>query len=207
MKEIETEGKTLEDALLKAKSVLEVPLDKIDYKILEYGREGILGIGSKPFRILAWIKKDPEDVLRSFLGNVLNKLNLKARIKITREEGYIKINLEGENLGELIGPGGRTLSSLEFILRLFAAKNQISEIVILDIDHYRERKEKYLSNLAKKIAEKVKKEKKEFHLKPMNSRERRVIHLTLQNDPDVITYSVGEEPERRVVIAPKEDER
>jgi len=207
MKEIETEGKTLEEALLKAKSVLEVPLDKIDYKILEYGREGILGIGSKPFRILAWIKKDPEDVLRSFLGNVLNKLNLKARIKITREEGYIKINLEGENLGELIGPGGRTLSSLEFILRLFAAKNQISEIVILDIDHYRERKEKYLSNLAKKIAEKVKKEKKEFHLKPMNSRERRVIHLTLQNDPDVITYSVGEEPERRVVIAPKEDER
>lgn len=207
MKEIETEGKTLEDALLKAKSVLEVPLDKIDYKILEYGREGILGIGSKPFRILAWIKKDPEDVLRSFLGNVLNKLNLKARIKITREEGYIKINLEGENLGELIGPGGRTLSSLEFVLRLFAAKNQISEIIILDIDHYRERKEKYLSNLAKKIAEKVKKEKKEFHLKPMNSRERRVIHLTLQNDPDVITYSVGEEPERRVVIAPKEDER
>lgn len=207
MKEIETEGKTLEDALLKAKSVLEVPLDKIDYKILEYGREGILGIGSKPFRILAWIRKDPEDVFRSFLGNVLSRLNLKARIKITREEGYIKINLEGENLGELIGPGGRTLSSLEFILRLFAVKNQISEIVILDIDHYRERKEKYLSNLAKKIAEKVKKEKKEFHLKPMNSRERRVIHLTLQNDPDVITYSVGEEPERRVVIAPKEDER
>jgi len=206
MKEIETEGKTLEDALLKAKSVLEVPLDKIDYKILEYGREGILGIGSKPFRILAWIKKDPEDVLRSFLGNVLNKLNLKARIKITREEGYIKINLEGENLGELIGPGGRTLSSLEFILRLFAAKNQISEIVILDIDHYRERKEKYLSNLAKKIAEKVKKEKKEFHLKPMSSRERRIIHITLQDDPDVITYSIGEEPERRVVIAPKENE-
>jgi len=206
MKEIETEGKTLEEALLKAKSVLEVPLDKIEYKVLEYGREGILGIGARPFRILAWIRKDPEDVLRNFLKELLWRLNLRARIRMIKEEGHIKISLEGENLGELIGPGGRTLLSLEFILRLFAAKNQITETIILDVDHYRERKEKYLSNLAKKIAERVKKEKKEFHLKPMSSRERRIIHITLQDDPDVITYSIGEEPERRVVIAPKENE-
>ncbi|MGC9002757.1 RNA-binding cell elongation regulator Jag/EloR [Dictyoglomus turgidum] len=206
MKEIETEGKTLEEALLKAKAVLEVPLDKIEYKVLEYGKEGILGIGARPFRVLAWIRKNPEDALRNFLKELLWRLNLRARIRVIKEEGHIKISLEGENLGELIGPGGRTLSSLEFILRLFAAKNQITETITLDVDHYRERKEKYLSNLAKKIAEKVKKEKKEFHLKPMSSRERRIIHITLQNDPDVITYSIGEEPERRVVIAPRRNE-
>ncbi|MFN3699264.1 MAG: Jag N-terminal domain-containing protein, partial [Dictyoglomus sp.] len=60
MKEIEIEGKTLEEALNKAKAFLNAPLDKIEYKVLEYGREGILGIGARPFRISAWIKKDPE---------------------------------------------------------------------------------------------------------------------------------------------------
>lgn len=204
MKEIETEGRTLEEALLKAKAFLEVPLDKIEYKILEYGREGILGIGAKPFRITAWIKEEPEEILKKFLKDILLRLGLRAKVRMLREGENIKVSIEGENLGELIGPGGRTLSSLEFILRLFAVKNQISKTIILDIDHYRERKEKYLSELAKKIAERVKKEGKEYYLKPMSARERRIIHITLQDDPDVITYSVGEEPERRVVIAPKE---
>lgn len=204
MKEIETEGKTLEEALLKAKAFLEVPLDKIEYKILEYGREGILGIGARPFRITAWIKEEPEDLLRKFIKDILARLEVKAKIRVLKENDSIKISIEGENLGELIGPGGKTLSSLEFILRIFAAKNQIFKIIMLDIDHYRERKEKYLSELAKKIAQRVKKEKREYYLKPMNARDRRIIHITLQDDPEVITYSVGEEPERRVVIAPKE---
>lgn len=204
MKEIETEGKTLEEALLKAKAFLEVPLDKIEYKILEYGREGILGIGARPFRITAWIKEEPEDLLRRFIKDILARLEVKAKIRVLKENDSIKISIEGENLGELIGPGGKTLSSLEFILRIFAAKNQIFKIIMLDIDHYRERKEKYLSELAKKIAQRVKKEKREYYLKPMNARDRRIIHITLQDDPEVITYSVGEEPERRVVIAPKE---
>lgn len=204
MKEIETEGKTLEEALLKAKAFLEVPLDKIEYKILEYGREGILGIGARPFRITAWIKEEPEDLLRKFIKDILARLEIKAKIRVLKENDSIKISIEGENLGELIGPGGKTLSSLEFILRIFAAKNQIFKIIMLDIDHYRERKEKYLSELAKKIAQRVKKEKREYYLKPMNARDRRIIHITLQDDPEVITYSVGEEPERRVVIAPKE---
>uniref|UniRef100_A0A7C3MJQ8 RNA-binding protein KhpB n=1 Tax=Dictyoglomus thermophilum TaxID=14 RepID=A0A7C3MJQ8_DICTH len=204
MKEIEIEGKTLEDALLKAKEILEVPLDKIDYKIIEYGREGILGIGARPFRIYAWIKEIPEDILRNFIKEILKMLNVKAKIKILKEEGNIKISIEGDNLGELIGPAGRTLSSLEYIIRLYASKMQITDIITLDIDHYRERREKYLEELAKKIAAKVKKEKKEYKLKPMTPKERRIIHLTLQNDPDVITYSEGEDPYRYVVIAPKE---
>lgn len=206
MKEIEIEGKTLEEALNKAKAFLNAPLDKIEYKVLEYGREGILGIGARPFRISAWIKKDPEDTLKKFIKEILTKLGLKAKIKTIKEEGNIKVSIEGENLGELIGPKGKTLSSLEFILRVFAAKNQISEIVTLDIDHYRERKEKYLSELAKRVAQRVKKEKREYKLKPMGARERRIIHIALQNDPEVITYSIGEEPERRVVIAPRKNE-
>ncbi len=204
MKEIEIEGKTLEDALLKAKEILEVPLDKIDYKIIEYGREGILGIGARPFRISAWIKELPEDILRNFIKEILKRLNVKGRIKISKEEGNIKISIEGDNLGELIGPAGRTLSSLEYIIRLYASKMQITDIITVDIDHYREGRERYLEELAKKVASKVKKEKKEYKLKPMTPKERRIIHLTLQDDPDVITYSEGEDPERYVVIAPKE---
>ncbi|HOJ93338.1 MAG TPA: RNA-binding cell elongation regulator Jag/EloR [Dictyoglomaceae bacterium] len=207
MREIETEGKTLEEALSKAEEFLNVPLEEIDYKILEYGREGILGIGTKPYRIYAKIKNSNENLLKDFLQEILKRLDVNAKIKVQKEEDHIKLSIEGENLGDLIGSSGKTLASLEFIIRLYASKNQITDVISLDIDHYRERKEKYLETLAQKVASKVKIEKTEYKFPPMTARERRIIHLTLQDDPDVTTYSEGEEPERRVIIAPKKNEK
>jgi spoIIIJ-associated protein len=203
MKEVETEGKTLEEALRKAEEILEIPLENIEYRILEMGREGILGIGAKPYRIFAWIKRNPEELLEDFLKNLFRKMDFKVRIKRVRKDNTILLNVEGENLGRIIGYNGKTLSAIEFILRLYASKIGIKDIVTLDIDHYRERREIYLINLAKKIAKRVREQNKPIALSPLPARERRIIHTTLQNDPYVYTYSEGEEPRRRVVIAPK----
>ncbi len=204
MKEVETEGKTLEDALRKAQIILEVPLEDIEYEVLEVGKEGILGIGSKPYRIYARIKKRSEDILEDFLRNILKKMELNFKIKKIKKDNNILLSVEGENLGRIIGYNGKTLSAIEFILRLYGAKLGIHEIITLDIDHYRERKEAQLVNLAKKIARRVKEEKRKIALNPLPARERRIIHLALQEDPFVYTYSEGEEPKRRVIIAPKE---
>lgn len=204
MKEVETEGRTLDEALRKAQMVLEVPLEDIDYKILEMGKDGILGIGARPYRIYAWVKKKPEEILEEFLKGIFRRMNIRVRIKGIKKENNIIFSIEGENLGRLIGYNGKNLSALEFILRLYASKIGIKEIISLDIDHYRERKENYLINLAKKLAKKVKEEKKQIALKPLPARERRIIHIALQEDPYVYTFSEGEEPNRRVIIAPKE---
>ncbi|MCS7202629.1 MAG: Jag N-terminal domain-containing protein [Dictyoglomus sp.] len=205
MKEVETEGKTLEEALKKAQLILEVPLEEIEYEILEIGKEGILGIGAKPYRVYARIKKKADDILEEFLKNILKRMELKVRIKKIKKDNNILFSVEGENLGRIIGYNGRTLSALEFILRLYGAKLGIQEIITLDIDHYRERREFQLINLAKKIAKRVKEEKRKIALNPLPARERRIIHIALQEDPFVYTYSEGEEPKRRVIIAPREE--
>ncbi|MGB9856883.1 MAG: RNA-binding cell elongation regulator Jag/EloR [Dictyoglomaceae bacterium] len=204
MKEVETEGRTLDEALKKAQMVLGVPLEDIDYKILEMGKDGILGIGARPYRIYAWIKKKPEEMLEEFLKGILRRMNIRVRIKEIKKENNIIFSIEGENLGRLIGYNGKNLSALELILKLYASKIGIKEIISLDIDHYRERRENYLINLAKKLAKRVKEEKKQIALKPLPARERRIIHIALQEDPYVYTFSEGEDPNRRVIIAPKE---
>lgn len=204
MKEVETEGKTLEEALKKAQLILEVPLEDIEYEIIEMGKEGILGIGAKPYRIYARIRKRPEDILEEFLRNILKKMELKFKIKKVKKDNNILLSVEGENLGRIIGYNGKTLSALEFILRLYGARLGIQGVITLDIDHYRERREFQLINLAKKIAKRVKEEKRKIALNPLPARERRIIHIALQEDPFVYTYSEGEEPKRRVIIAPKD---
>lgn len=204
MKEVETEGKTLDEALKKAQMILEVPLENIEYKILEVGRERILGIGSKPYRIYAWIKKSPEERLGEFLKGIFRRMEIRVKIREKRKENNIIFSIEGENLGKIIGYNGKNLSALEFILRLYASKIGIKEIITLDIDHYRERRENYLVNLAQKLAKKVREEKRQIALNPLPARERRIIHIALQEDPYVCTFSEGEEPNRRVIIAPKE---
>ncbi|MEM4625767.1 MAG: helix-turn-helix domain-containing protein [Candidatus Pacearchaeota archaeon] len=145
-----------------------------------------------------------EEDLEEFLRNILKKMELKFKIKKVKKDNNILLSVEGENLGRIIGYNGKTLSALEFILRLYGARLGIQGVITLDIDHYRERREFQLINLAKKIAKRVKEEKRKIALNPLPARERRIIHIALQEDPFVYTYSEGEEPKRRVIIAPKD---
>ena len=122
-------------------------------------------------------------------------------IEYDKEAETMDIDLEGPEMGILIGKRGQTLDSLQYLVSLFVNKKSESYIrVKLNTENYRERRKETLENLAKNIAFKVKRTRKSFTLEPMNPYERRIIHSTLQNDKFVATKSEGEEPYRKVVV-------
>ncbi len=203
MKTIEMMGKTTDEAIKNALTELKVTQDKVNIEIIEEGSKGFLNIiGVKPARVKVTLKRNQANEAKDFLLNVLNAMNVKAEIKVTEENNEIKINLVGPNMGVLIGYRGETLDSLQYLVSLVVNKNHEEEYkrVILDTVNYRQNRQETLKKLAGKMASKVKVSGKTLKLEPMNPYERRVIHATLQNDPNIITHSEGDEPFRRVVI-------
>jgi len=203
MKCIEMTGKTTDDAIKNALQELKLTEDKVTVEILEEGSKGFLNIiGVKPARVRVTIKRDRVYEAKNFLREVLESMNMKAEIRVKEENDEIKINLIGPNMGILIGYRGETLDSLQYLVSLVVNKDHDEEYkrVILDTENYRYNRQETLKRLAGKMASKVKLSGKTLKLEPMNPYERRVIHSALQNDPNVKTYSEGEEPKRRVVI-------
>ncbi|ARC83318.1 putative RNA-binding protein [Clostridium argentinense CDC 2741] len=203
MKCIEMTGKTTDDAIKNALQELKLTEDKVTVDILEEGSKGFLNIiGVKPARVRVTIKRDRVYEAKNFLREVLESMNMKAEIRVKEENDEIKINLIGPNMGILIGYRGETLDSLQYLVSLVVNKDHDEEYkrVILDTENYRYNRQETLKRLAGKMASKVKLSGKTLKLEPMNPYERRVIHSALQNDPNVKTYSEGEEPKRRVVI-------
>ena len=198
-------GKTVDDAVMEAAIQLETTSDKLDYKVLDKGSSGFLGIGSRPAKISARRILDTRGKIEEFLAQVFGAMQIKVNINIEEdmENRTINIDLSGEDMGVLIGKRGQTLDSLQYLVSLVINKDEEEYIrVKMDTENYRQRRKDTLENLAKNIAFKVKRTGKPVTLEPMNPYERRVIHSALQNDRYVETHSEGEEPFRRVVKPP-----
>lgn len=145
-------------------------------------------------------KKEIEEFLRKFISNVDESLEYEVKI----EDSTIKINIDGNASGLLIGYRGETLNSLQVILSSIANKSTKERIqVILNIANYKEKREKILEELAEKVSKTVMKTGKNITLEPMNAYERKIIHSKLQNNARIETYSIGEGENRRIVIAKK----
>ena len=221
---ITVSAKTLDDAITEALVQLGVTSDRLDYIVVEKGSEGFLGIGRKQAVIKARRKREEKPEVKSepkkevelakvepqtietcekFIYDVMNAMDMDD-VKVTSvvdEEGALSINMEGSNMGILIGKRGQTLDSLQYLTNRVANKMQDGYVrVKLDTEDYRRRRKETLENLAKNIASKVKRTRKTVSLEPMNPYERRIIHSALQSDPAVSTHSEGEEPYRRVVV-------
>ena len=140
---------------------------------------------------------------RAFLAKIFDEMKLDVVIDVKENGGYLVFDLQGENLGILIGRRGDTLDSLQFLLNLVINdKNNAKVKGIIDIENYRAKREETLIGLGHKLAAKARKTGQKVVLEPMNPQERRIIHMALQNDKRVTTYSEGEEPYRKVVIEP-----
>ena len=151
------------------------------------------------------IKKTAHD----FLVDIFKAMEMEVDISedYQKDTGILTVNMEGEDMGVLIGKRGQTLDSLQYLLSLVINKDVDGYIhVKADTENYRERRKKTLENLAKNIAFKVKRTRQPVALEPMNPYERRIIHSALQNEKFIITYSEGEEPYRKVIVALKKDE-
>ena len=210
MEFLEFKGKTKDEALMQASVELGVPSTDLEYEVVSEETKGFLGIGSKPCIIKARCKKTFIDEIREYLESLFKAMDIETEIQIEFDEteNVLSINLEGPEMGILIGKRGQTLDALQYIISLAVNKKSESYIrVKLDTENYRARRKETLENLAKNIAFKVKRSKRSFALEPMNPYERRIIHATLQNDKYVSTRSEGEEPYRKVIVYLKKKEK
>ena len=210
MEFVEFKGKTKDEALMQASVELGVPSTDLEYEVVSEETKGFLGIGSKPCIIKARRKKTFIDEIREYLESLFKAMDIQTEIQIEFDEteNVLSINLEGPEMGILIGKRGQTLDALQYIISLAVNKKSESYIrVKLDTENYRARRKETLENLAKNIAFKVKRSKRSFALEPMNPYERRITHATLQNDKYVSTKSEGEEPYRKVIVYLKKKEK
>lgn len=205
MKYVITTGRTVEDAVLSAAIQLAVPRDRLEIEILEEPVKGLFGVfGGKDAKIKASVEQNSVDKAKDFLSKVLDKMGLEPVLDIKEEDNVITINVSGPKMGVLIGHRGETLDSVQYLTSLVVNKNSDKyKRVLLDTENYRSKREETLKRLAKRLANKVYKTGRKFTLEPMNPFERRIIHSTLQKDPNVTTYSEGNEPYRKVVITLK----
>lgn len=203
---IEVSGKTLDDAITEACKKLLIPSDKLEYIVVEEASSGFLGFNSKRAVIKAKAKDSVEDVAKEFLNEVFTAMKMIVHIdtKFDEAQEILDINLNGDEMGLLIGKRGQTLDSLQYLTSLVVNKEKNGYIrVKVDTEDYRERRKATLENLAKNISYKVKRSKRSIAIEPMNPYERRIIHSALQDDKYVTTHSEGEEPFRRVVVTIK----
>ena len=203
MKFREFKAKTVDEAITTASMELGVASTELEYEIVDKGTSGFLGIGAKPAIIKAKKKESFLDDIYEYLNNLFKAMDIETKVNIEydQENGNMDIDIEGPDMGILIGKRGQTLDALQYLISLFVNKKSESYIrVKLDTENYRARRKDTLENLAKNIAFKVKRTRRPFTLEPMNPYERRIIHSALQNDRYVATRSEGEEPYRKVVV-------
>ena len=141
-----------------------------------------------------------EQMLEDSVKTIRNGEIVQGTVIDVKEDEII-LKIHGEGIGVLIGKHGQTLDALQYLTNLAGNKGHRSwNRVILDAENYRERRRQTLERLAKNLADRVKRTRKKAMLEPMNPYERKIVHMSLQNDPAITTYSEGEEPYRKVVI-------
>ena len=230
-KTIIAEGKTTTEAISNGLKELNVSKDRVDIKVLEeHEKRSFFSIlaprvvkveltlkddkansvkkykeGTSPSKVdeqeLIKSKEKVDKFLKDFIKNFEK---LEYTINIDFENGIIKVNIDGENSMTLIGYRGEVLNSLQVIINAIANKNSSEKVrVILNISNYKEKREKSLEELADKISKTVLKTGKSITLEPMTAYERKIIHNRLQSNNRVTTYSIGEEPYRKIVVAKK----
>lgn len=221
------EGKTTNEAIENGLKQLNVSKDQVEIKVVENEekRSFFSILAPRVVKVELTVKEDEEKVvkkekkienlteeekeiakknIKEFLDKFVSVIKEEAEYSIIEEDNRLIIDLKGKDLGYLIGYRGETLYDFQNILSAIANKNISKKVsIILDIEGYKEKREKTLEELAEKVAKTVVKTRKSVTLEPMKAYERKIIHSKLQNSDKVITKSIGEEPRRRIVISLK----
>jgi len=205
MKKLQVSGKTVEDAVRSGLAQLGLSEDRVKVKVLEQPSKGLFGlIGAKEARVELEVRPDGVEEATAFLREVSAAMGLSVTVDREEEAGTVKMNVKGSDLGLLIGRRGQTLDSLQYLVNIVANRHSDRHLrIVLDAEQFRERRRQTLEALSERMAGRVVRTRKEIVLEPMTSAERKIIHSRLQDHPEVRTYSQGDEPNRRVVIAPK----
>lgn len=208
LKKTEKNAKSKEEAIELALAELGASIEDVEVVVVEEGNKGFLGIGTKEATVSVEIKDMALFRTKKFLADIFEGLKLDVKIDAKRNDDGISVELTGDNMGIVIGKRGETLDSIQYLATLVANKGLSRDEyakVTVDTENYREKRNEALVLLAERLANKVTRTGKRYTLEPMNPYERRIIHANLQSSETVTTFSVGEDPYRKVVIAPKNE--
>ena len=182
---------------------LGIERDKVEFEILELPSKRLLGLlGATEAKVRVYVQETQESRGRDFLEGLLERMDLPdIAIESKETDENISFDLAGEGLGLIIGHRGETLDALQYLVSLVANRGEPQfKRVIVDTGNYREKREKTLTALARRIALSAVKTRRNTTLEPMNPYERRIIHTAVQEINGATSWSIGEEPNRRVVI-------
>ncbi len=209
MKVIESEGRTADDAKKKALAELGIrDASIVNVEVIDAGKSGIFGFGvSRPAKVRIYYNENNEDIgdkVKEVLTELLDKMEVDGHIEDIKEsEAKVYVELGSSNSGLIIGKKGKTLEALQFMINIMMSNITGSEKkIVLDIESYRDKRERNLRKMSRNLAHKVIRSGKPVVLEPMNPFERRLIHLTLQNDRRVSTKSEGQGIYRKIKISP-----
>ena len=230
MASVEASGKTVDEAIERALDELDATREDIEFEVLSEPKSGILGVGSSEARVRAWrigeadvaadgeaaedgeLIEDDAEMAAQMLDHLLELMGITADVSIRDAEtpgdglGMAKavLDIEGDDLGLLIGRRGETLAALQYLLNLMVGRKLTAHATFtVDVEGYRRRRETQLNSLARRMADQVRRSRRPVTLEPMPPNERRIIHLTLAEDHEVETSSVGEGENRKVSISLK----
>ena len=215
---LEVSGKTVEEAIERALQQLGLTRDQVEVTVLNKGKSGFWGMGAEEavVKVTPLVQAQQEGntaaVAKEALEELLKRMKLTAQVEIGSdtpetsewEVAPIALEVKGDDLGILIGRRGETLAALQYILRLIVAHHQKARVPLtIDIEGYRQRRYRSLRELALRLAQKAISTGQSMTLEPMPADERRMVHLALSVNPDVVTQSIGEGEMRKVVIMPR----
>ncbi len=211
IKEVIGTGETELEALADAKAQLGLGEDdEVEFELIQRPEKKVLGLfGGKEAKVKVIVKETPGDAAETFLKDVIAAMNLtNITVEVEKNEDNAVFNIEGDDVGYIIGRRGETLDALQYLTSLVAnhVDNSYFKITV-NTGNYREKREKTLEILGRKLAFKAIKTGKKSSLEPMNPYERRIIHTSVQNVRGAISWSEGEGSSRHVVIGPDPKER
>ncbi len=214
---VEKSGRTIEEAVQDGLADLGLPSDKVEIEVLEEPSRGILGlVGQRLARVRVTEKANVADEVCEFFETLIDYTGLKhISAGASFDDGTLRLEIDGDDVGALIGRRGSTLDALQYIVNLVAGNHwRALEAsgsprerirIIVDAQGYRHRRASSLERLARSVAERVARDGGEVRLEPMNPMERRIVHLAVQECKGVESFSEGEDPFRYVVVACKEE--
>ena len=210
MKSAEGRGRTLDEAVDAALIELGESRRNVDVRVITEGPEetvvevSVIDHTAPSLGAVGGPTNGKADVARSLVEGLLKHMGVRAQVTVRTGTDPITLDISGRDLGALIGWRGETLRALQSVTNVMLGKHLAEgERVIVDVERYRQRREHTVREIALRAARQVKMTGDAITLDAMQAFERRAIHLALQDDPDVGSSSIGEEPDRRVVVGPR----
>ena len=206
----EVTGRSVEEAIEIALEQLGAEQNQVEVEVISHGKGGILGFGAEPARVRVTLTNPPSGLVavsKLIVDNLLRTMKVSAQASFkpqgSDQEDTVELDIEGEDSGLLIGRRGETLRSLQFVVNLLVSQRSEGRVV-LDVEGYRERHYASLRTLATRVAERVAATGRSVTLEPMAANERRIVHITLSDHPEVTTESSGIGEARKITVYPQQ---